>query len=95
MVRAGEGRGRAAQASRGSCGPGPYLGQADEGALPLGVHLQHPLCLTFGPLLTQLLLSRELSPLGCQALPLLSTLVHDGLLLLQQGTLGRGHEDTE
>ena len=75
-------------------GSGSYLGQADEGALPLGVHLQRPLRLTLGPLLTQLLLCKELGPLGRQAPPLLPTLVHDGLLLLQQGTLGRGREGT-
>lgn len=69
-------------------GSGPYLGQAHEGAFPLGVHLQGPYQLLLGPLLTQLLLCEEISPLGRQAPPLLPTLLHDGLLLLQQGTLG-------
>ena len=73
-------------------GSGSYLGQADECALPLGVHLQRPLRLALGPLLTQLLLGEELGPLGRQAPPLLPALVHDRLLLLQQGTLGRGGE---
>lgn len=84
-MRAGKGRGRAG-------GSGPYLDQADESALPLGVHLHRPLRLSLGPLLTQLLLLEELGPLSCQAPPLLPTLMHDGLLLLQQGTLGGGRK---
>lgn len=72
--------------------PEPHLGQADEDALALGVHLQRPLGFSLCPLLTQLLLRRELRPFGRQASLLLPTLEHDGLLLLQQGTLGQGHE---
>lgn len=69
-------------------GSGPHLGQADEGAFPLGVRLQGPHHLALGPLLTQLLLCEEVGPLGRQAPPLLPALLHDGLLLLQQGALG-------
>lgn len=93
-MRAGEGKGRAAELQGCPGGSGPYLGQADEGALPLGVHLQRPLCLTLSPLLTQLLLRIELGPLGCEAPPLLPTLAHDGLLLLQQGALGQEGQGT-